>query len=75
MVIGQELRGTGVRSPADPTVHRRDDHRVRVRAEVPGIDPAKDVEITVDDNMLRIAPTRQSTSEDTQDGRFHSEFR
>jgi HSP20 family protein len=44
-----------------------------VRAEIPGIDPAKDVEITADDGYLRLTVVRQDPSEHEQDAR--SEFR
>jgi HSP20 family protein len=37
-----------------------------IRAELPGIDPAKDVTITVADGMLRIAAERR-VDEETQD--------
>jgi HSP20 family protein len=42
-----------------------------VRAELPGIDPAKDVEVTVTDDLLTIHAER---SEQTKE-RHHSEFR
>jgi HSP20 family protein len=46
-----------------------------VRAEMPGIDPERDVEITVADGMLRIkAERRQETKGEEKKG-FHSEFR
>jgi HSP20 family protein len=37
-----------------------------IRAELPGIDPEKDVEVTVQDGMLRISAQRR-VEEDTQD--------
>ncbi|QCX28143.1 Hsp20 family protein [Nocardioides jishulii] len=42
-----------------------------LRAELPGIDPDKDVEITVDDGVLTIQGERSEESKD----RDHSEFR
>jgi HSP20 family protein len=46
-----------------------------VKAELPGIDPDKDVEISVQERTLHIrAERRQETKEETQ-GRRHSEFR
>jgi len=48
-----------------------------VRAEMPGIDPNKDVEITVQDGMLHIKAERRSESRDIKDevsGSFRSEF-
>lgn len=48
-----------------------------VRAELPGIDPDKDVEVTVADGMLRIHAERtQETREEGKDKEhFRSEFR
>lgn len=48
-----------------------EDGKYLVRAELPGIDPAKDVEVTVDSGLLSIhAERRDETKEDR-----HSEFR
>jgi HSP20 family protein len=48
-----------------------EDGKYLVRAELPGIDPAKDVEVTVDSGILSIhAERREETREDR-----HSEFR
>jgi HSP20 family protein len=47
------------------------DDRYIVRAELPGIDPAKDVEVTAQDGHLRLVVSRQEESKDP--GR--SEFR
>jgi HSP20 family protein len=50
------------------------DHLV-VKAEIPGVDPDKDIEVTVDDGMLTIgAQRRESTSEKSDHG-YRSEFR
>ncbi len=46
-----------------------------IRAELPGIDPAKDVDITVADGALHIAAHREERSEDKQDDSYRSEFR
>ena len=46
-----------------------------VRAEIPGVDPDKDVDISVDDGVLTITAKRESTTEETKDGGFRSEFR
>jgi HSP20 family protein len=64
----------------------RDDDRLRVeqelkddtmviRAEMPGIDPDKDVEITLDEGMLSIRAERRSEQTEEQAGRTWSEFR
>jgi HSP20 family protein len=46
-----------------------------VRAEMPGIDPDKDVELTVSGGMLHIRATRSERSEHTTKGGYRSEFR
>ena len=54
-----------------------------IRAELPGIDPDKDVEVTVDDGMLRIHAERRQQTETTEKGtgkekgvdHYRSEFR
>lgn len=48
-----------------------EDGKYLIRAELPGIDPAKDVEVTVDSGLLSIhAERRKETKQDR-----HSEFR
>lgn len=42
-----------------------------LRAELPGVDPEKDVEVTVSEGILTIKADRHETTE----GRHHSEFR
>jgi HSP20 family protein len=51
-----------------------DDHVV-VRAEMPGIDPDKDVELTVSDHTLRIRAERKEESKSEEKGTYRSEFR
>jgi HSP20 family protein len=46
-----------------------------VRAEMPGIDPDKDVEINVSDGMLRIHAERREETKTEEKGRQRSEFR
>jgi len=52
----------------------RDGDRYVIRAEVPGVDPDKDIEVTINDSILRIAIVR--TKEDHSEGRrgWRSEF-
>ena len=50
------------------------DHAV-VRAELPGIDPDKDVEITVRDHTLRVHAERREEEKSTENGTYRSEFR
>jgi HSP20 family protein len=45
-----------------------------VRAEMPGIDPDKDVEINVSDGMLQIRAERREEHTGDAEGRRHSEF-
>jgi HSP20 family protein len=44
-----------------------------VRAELPGIDPERDVEITVNDNSLRIRAERREEQRDESEG-YRTEF-
>ncbi len=53
----------------------RDDHDIVVRAELPGIDPDKDVELTISDGVLHIAAHRESSSEHKHADGYRSEFR
>jgi HSP20 family protein len=43
--------------------HETNDGRYEVRAEIPGVDPAKDIDITVHDGMLTIKAVRSQTVE------------
>jgi HSP20 family protein len=54
---------------------QREDDALVVRAEVPGLDPEKDVNIEVSDQALRIQAERREQSRDEQKGRVRSEFR
>ena len=51
------------------------DDTLLVRAELPGIDPDKDVEITLDEGVLRIKAERHSETKEEKEGSFRSEFR
>jgi HSP20 family protein len=53
----------------------REDDKLVVKAELPGIDPEKDVEITVTGDVLRVRAERQEKSESTKTGSCRSEFR
>lgn len=46
-----------------------------VRAEVPGVDPEKDVEVSVTDSTLHISAKREERSEQREKGSYRSEFR
>ena len=51
-----------------------EDGTLVVRAEMPGIDPDKDVEITMSDNVLRISAERKEETKTEEKGRYRSEF-
>lgn len=51
------------------------DNTLVVRAELPGIDPDKDVEVSVADGILTISAHREENSEESSDGAYRSEFR
>jgi len=51
------------------------DDTLVVRAELPGIDPDKDVEITLEEGVLRITAERRTETKEEKEGSFFSEFR
>ena len=53
----------------------REGNTLVVKAEVPGIDPEKDVEITLTGNQLHIGARREEKSEHKSKHGYHSEFR
>ena len=46
-----------------------------IRAELPGLDPDKDVEITVSDGMVHLQAHREERKEEDRPDGYHSEFR
>lgn len=52
-----------------------DDGTVVVRAELPGLDPDRDVTVTVDEGRLTIAGRREDRSEHRESGSYRTEFR
>ena len=52
-----------------------DGNTLVVRAEVPGIDPEKDVDVSVADGMLHIKAQREEKSEQKSKTGYRSEFR
>jgi HSP20 family protein len=46
-----------------------------IRAELPGIDPDKDVDVTVEDGMLTIKAHREERKEEKRPDAYRSEFR
>lgn len=53
----------------------QDGNTLVVRAEMPGIDPDKDVDISVSDGVLHIQAERQETTEHKEKGGYRTEFR
>lgn len=53
---------------------RHEDDTLVISAEVPGIDPEKDVDVTVTDHTLQISVTREERSDAKKDG-YRTEFR
>lgn len=52
----------------------RSDGTLTIRAEMPGIDPASDVDIEVLEGVLTISAERRERHEDTDEGAYRSEF-
>src|ERR1035437_10492250 len=50
---------------------RLEQDRYVVRAEIPGVDPDKDVEITVDDGVLTISAERREEGKEKGRSEFH----
>ena len=57
------------------TEEYRDGDTLVLRVEAPGIDPDKDVEVTVENGMLRVTAHRQEKEESKAKGGYRSEFR
>ena len=53
----------------------RDRRRPVVRAELPGIDPERDVDVSVSDGVLHISAKREEHKEDKGKNNYRSEFR
>jgi len=52
-----------------------EDHTLVIRAELPGVDPDKDVELTVDNGRLTLRAERREEKEEKDRHRRRSEFR
>lgn len=52
----------------------KDNGDLVVRAEMPGVDPEKDVDITIDEGMLCISAERSEKKHGDEDGSYWSEF-
>lgn len=53
----------------------RDGNTVVIRADLPGIDPDQDVELTVADDVLHLEAERRERTEHKDKGSYRSEFR
>ena len=51
------------------------DNMLTVRAELPGVDPQKDVQVTLSEGQLQIRAERQERTEQKEKGNYRSEFR
>jgi HSP20 family protein len=52
-----------------------DGEQLVVKAEVPGVDPDRDIDVSIDNGVLTIAAERRESSREKLDKGFHSEFR
>lgn len=53
----------------------QDGNTLVVKAEIPGIDPDKDVDISISDGILHIQAERREQTEHKDDNSYRSEFR
>ena len=66
--------GTGASNPIKVEEFTDGDQLV-VRAELPGVDPEKDVAVTLDDGILTISAERRSETSEKTEGGYRTEFR
>jgi len=52
-----------------------EDDTLVIRAELPGVDPEKDIDISVSDGVLHIEGRREESKEDKDQRSYRSEFR
>ena len=78
-LFGEWMRAMSVRVPFVEDVIRVDEYQegktLVVRAELPGIDPDKDVEVVLSHGMLRINAQRRSAEKSTDQGYLRHELR
>lgn len=53
----------------------REDGNLLIRAELPGVDPEKDVEVTISEGVLHISGKREERTEKKEKHTYRSEFR
>jgi HSP20 family protein len=51
------------------------DNVLTIKCEAPGVDPAKDINVWVENDVLNIEVNRRTSSSESTDGRVRSEFR
>jgi HSP20 family protein len=73
--IKRFLDGDLTMSPSIKVEQFLDGSTLVVRAEVPGIDPDKDVDVSVSEGMLHITAEREEKSEQKSKTGYRSEFR
>jgi HSP20 family protein len=72
----ESLRGfPGADTPFKLEEFTEDDGTFVLRAELPGIDPDENLEITVEDGLLKISAEREEHSEERDNEKYRSEFR
>jgi HSP20 family protein len=69
------LDGDLIMAPSIKVEQFQDGNTLVVRAEVPGIDPDRDVDVSVSDGMLHLKVERQEKSEHKGKTGYRSEFR
>jgi HSP20 family protein len=52
-----------------------DGEQLVVKAEIPGVDPDRDIDVSIDNGVLTIAAERRESSREKLDKGFHTEFR
>lgn len=52
----------------------RDGDTIVIRAEMPGVDPDEDVDITVDGDMVTVQAERREEKSEEEDGSYRTEF-
>ena len=70
-LFGGRTRGKSEWLPAADVLTKGDD--LVIRLEIPGIDPDRDLEITVEEGMLHIRGERQETEEEKGEGYIRRE--
>lgn len=70
-LFGEDWAGAGLIRVDE--LHKNGD--LVIRAEMPGLDPEKDVEVTVDNGMLRISAEHREEEETEEEGYVRRELR